>query len=38
MSGLEPLAAVDDPVQVGGEVTDSLAPGGFGNHGDGLGG
>ena len=36
--GFEPLAAADDPVQVGCEVTNSFAPGGFGNHGDGLGG
>ena len=36
--GFEPLAEADDPVEVAGEVTDSLAPCCFGNHRDGLGG
>ena len=34
----EPLAAGDDPVEVGSQVTNSLTPGRFGHHRDGLGG
>ena len=32
----EPLAAGDDPVEVGGEIPDSLAPGRLGHHHNGL--
>ena len=38
MSAFEPLAAVDDPVEVASQVTNSLAPCRFGNHRYGLGG